>query len=449
MEQAPLSRRAALTGALAAAVAVSVPGTARAAAPGRQRTPDTAPVDYFAWTRYADWRAGTAAGVRAEQPRRHLADGIVIDRPIGTAPYTDPHTGTTADWEYATWTSPEHRPGFGASELVASWNADTPPGTWVEVELQGTYNDGTTTPWYVMGRWAAGDADIRRTSLDGQSDGRSDISTDTFEISDKSTGLRLAAYRLRITLRRRPGSTASPFVRRLGAMASDIPDRFTVPASTPSGAGAVELPVPRYSQDVHKGQYPQYDNGGEAWCSPTSSEMVIEYWGHRPSAADLSWIDPSYPDPTVCQAARATYDSQYAGCGNWPFNAAYAASYGLDALVTRLRSLNDVERLIRAGIPVITSQSFLATELDGAGYGTSGHLMTLIGFTADGDVIANDPASADDQAVRHVYQRRQFENIWLRTKRYNADGQVRGGSGGICYLYKPAEVRWPAGLGLR
>ncbi|WP_055587502.1 C39 family peptidase [Peterkaempfera griseoplana] len=448
MEQAPISRRAALTGALAAAVAVSVPQTAHAAVPDRHRTPDSAPVDYHAWTRYADWHAGTAAGVRVRPGGGHSPDGITIDQPLGTAPYTDPHTGTTADWEYATWTSPEHRLGFGASELVASWNADTPPGTWIEVELQGTYSDGGTTPWYVMGRWAAGDADIRRTSVDGQSDSRSDISTDTFEISDKASGLRLASYRLRITLRRRPGSTATPLVRRLGAMASDIPDRFTVPASVPGEGRGIELAVPRYSQDVHKGQYPQYDNGGEAWCSPTSSEMVVEYWGHHPSAADLAWIDPSYADPAVCQAARSTYDSQYAGCGNWPFNAAYAASYGLDALVTRLRSLNDVERLIKAGIPVITSQSFLATELDGAGYGTSGHLMTLIGFTADGDVIANDPASADDTAVRHVYRRRQFENIWLRTRRYAADGSVRGGSGGIVYLYKSPDVAWPKGLGL-
>lgn len=90
-------------------------------------------------------------------------------------------------------------------------------------------------------------------------------------------------------------------------------------------------------------------------------------------------------------------------------------------------------------IPVITSQSFLKTELDGAGYGTAGHLMTVIGFTKDGDVIANDPASPDNAAVRHVYKRRQFENIWLRTKRHDANGQVKSGSGGVCYLYFPAK----------
>ena len=84
-----------------------------------------------------------------------------------------------------------------------------------------------------MGRWAAGDQDIRRTSVDDQSDGRSSIWTDTFAIDDAATGLRLVSYRLRLTLYRKPGTKGTPTVWRLGAMGSDVPDRFTVPASTP------------------------------------------------------------------------------------------------------------------------------------------------------------------------------------------------------------------------
>ncbi|MFB7600280.1 peptidase C39 family protein [Streptomyces sp. NPDC056160] len=434
----------------AAVVAVACGPAPAAAAAGRTTDPAGAPhpgdlaarrrqarpVDNRAWTTYTDWRGGTHHGTRAVSGAR---PGLEITAAAGTTEYTDPHTGTTASWEYATWTGPVHRLPVPATEAVASWNAHTPAGTWLQVELRGTYSDGTDTPWYVMGRWAAGDQDIRRTSLDGQGDGRSAISTDTFAVDDPASGLRLAAYRLRLTLYRTPGTRLTPTVWRLGAMGSDIPDRFTVPASTPGQVGA-ELTVPRYSQEIHAGQYPQYDNGGEAWCSPTSSQMIVEYWGGRLTPAQLSWVDPSYADPQVCNAARYTYDYQYAGCGNWPFNAAYAATFkDLQGVVTRLGSLTDVERLIAAGIPAITSQSFLKTELTGAGYGTSGHLMTVIGFTADGDVIANDPASPGDEAVRRVYRRREFENIWLRTKRYNASGKVASGSGGICYLYFPAH----------
>ncbi|PSJ29333.1 hypothetical protein B7P34_07480 [Streptosporangium nondiastaticum] len=441
----PTPRRTVLAAALGAAAATSFAAAssrslafASSAGSGPSR-PEGAPVDYHAWTSRSDWGRGAAHGTRAGGGQRA---GLVIDRPAGTLEHTDPHTGTKATWEYATWTSPLHTPPAPASEVIASWNAHAPAGTWLQTEVRGRYTDGTRTPWYVMGRWTAGDAagDIRRTSVDGQGDGRSSVSTDTLAVDKPATGLRVAAYELRLTLFRRPGTRLTPTVWRLGVMGSDIPDRFTVPASVPGPGAGHELQVPRYSQEIHKGQYPEYDNGGEAWCSPTSSQMVLEYWGRRPTAADLAWVNPEYADPQVCHAARFTYDHQYKGCGNWPFNAAYAATYrDMQAVVTRLGSLGDAEKLIRARIPVITSQSFLAAELDGAGYGTAGHLMCVVGFTAQGDVVANDPASPSDAAVRRVYKRRQFENIWLRTKRRNAQGEVRSGSGGVCYLYFPVE----------
>ncbi|PSM40095.1 hypothetical protein C6Y14_28000 [Streptomyces dioscori] len=437
------SRRTVLAAAVAAAAAGAASPAAAASPSARAARTPAAPsskapsglVDNHAWTSYADWRGGTAEGTRAVQGAR---PGLEIRTPEGRTDYADPHTGTTATWEYARWTSPVHRLGVPSTEVIASWNARTPAGTWLQIELRGTYSDGTDTPWYVMGRWAAGDQDIRRTSVDDQSDGKSSVWTDTFAVDDTASGLRLVAYRLRLTLYRRPGTKATPTVWRLGAMGSDLPDRFTVPASAPGLAR--ELKVPRYSQEIHVGQYPEYDNGGEAWCSPTSSQMIIEYWGRKPTAADLAWVKPEYADPQVCHAARFTFDYQYDGCGNWPFNAAYAATYkDLQGVVTRLRSLTDLETLIAAGVPAITSQSFLASELTGAGYGTAGHLMTVVGFTADGDVIANDPNSPDNEAVRRVYKRREWENIWLRTKRYNAAGNVVSGTGGVCYLYFPAQ----------
>ncbi|WP_327227522.1 peptidase C39 family protein [Streptomyces platensis] len=442
-------RRTVLAAALAAAAGAATPSAQADAArtpeaSAAATTPEAAArrtkslVDYHAWTTTADWNKGHAQGTAIGHGAR---PGIRLVHPVGTLDYRDPHTGRTAAWEYAVWTSPAHSLKVPATEAVASWNAHTPSGTWIAVELRGTYSDGGRTPWYVMGRWTAGDgdADIRRTSVDDQKDGKSNISTDTFAIDAPASGLRLTAYQLRVTLHRKPGTALTPTVWRLGAMTSDLPDRFEVPASRPGRVGR-ELVVPHYSQEIHKGQYPEYDNGGEAWCSPTSSQMIIESWGRKPTRDQLSWVNPDYADPQVCHAARHTFDYQYEGCGNWPFNAAYAATYrDLQGVVTRLASLTDIERLIHAGIPVITSQSFLKTELDGAGYGTAGHLMTVVGFTEDGDIIANDPAAPDNAAVRRVYKRRQFENIWLRTKRHDANGQVKSGSGGVCYLYFPAE----------
>lgn len=80
--------------------------------------------------------------------------------------------------------------------------------------------------------------------------------------------------------------------------------------------------------------------------------MIIEYWGGKAPASALTWVNPTYSDPQVCHAARSTYDAAYKGCGNWPFNAAYAATYpDLAGVVTRLTSLTDLETLVRAASP--------------------------------------------------------------------------------------------------
>ncbi|MDI1462927.1 C39 family peptidase [Catellatospora sp. KI3] len=441
-----MSRARLRAAAVAGLTAFSLAASPLAAAPAAAEVPaHDEQITFQDWSGLADWRSGTGQGTLA-LPGEHT--GITMLLPQGSTEFTDPHTGTTKTWDYSTWTGPVTQIGFDATELIASWNAQTPAGTWIQVEMQGTYNTGGQTPWYVMGRWASGDADIRRSTVDGQGDPYSTIWTDTFSIDDASRGVLLHAYQLRLTLYRAPGQWQSPRVWMLGAMASNVPDRFTVIPSAGHIAWGRELNVPRYSQNIHTGQYPEYDGGGEAWCSPTSTEMVVEYWGRGPSAEDVSWVDPSYADPSVDHAARMVYDYEYEGAGNWPFNTAYAASYlGLDARVTRLHSLDEAERFIAAGIPIVTSQSFLSSELDGANYGTSGHLFVIVGFTAEGDVIVNDPASSSDDVVRNVYKRSQFEQIWLRTKRYRANGTVAGGTGGIAYLIKPWWKPWPQAAG--
>ncbi|MFC0438505.1 C39 family peptidase [Kutzneria buriramensis] len=392
-----------------------------------------APVDFHQWSSDAQFHSGHSDGMI-------VRDGLVIGRPAGTVQHTEPALGTTRTYDYSTWTSPPYSQRFGATQLIASWNAATPAGTWLQVEMRGTSSKGTQTGWYVMGRWASGDEDIQRTSVPDQTDATGTIDVDTFEAAD---GVQLMSYQLRVTLYRLHGVSVSPHLRMVGAMTSAVPDRFTVPTSPSGGAWGIELPVPRYSQDIHKGQYPQYDGGGEAWCSPTSTQMVVEYWGKHPTAQQLSWVDPSYADPSVDFAARGTYDYDYQGAGNWPFNTAYAASYGLDAHITRLHSLQELEGYIKRGIPVITSQSFQASELDGAGYSTSGHIMVVVGFTATGDVIVNDPASSDDPAVRNVYKRGQFENVWLRTERPLPGGGVGSGPGGVVYIVTPHGMPLP------
>ncbi|OAP28276.1 hypothetical protein A4R44_00062 [Amycolatopsis sp. M39] len=302
------------------------------------------------------------------------------------------------------------------------------------MQARGRTSAGAETTWYTMGRWASGDADIHRTSVDGQSDDNASVDVDTLATK---AGVTLRSYQLRVTLYREQGSPTTPTLSSLGAMTSNVPDRFDVQTTKPGRARGIELKVPPFAQNIHKGQFPQYGGGGEAWCSPTSTEMVAEYWHRKPTAQQMDWIPADYQDRSVVYAARGTYDYAYDGTGNWPFNTAYAASLGLRGHITRLHDLNELEGYIAHGIPVITSQSFLASELDGAGYGTAGHLMVVVGFTQAGDVIANDPASSSDGRVRTVYKRDQFEKIWQRTKRHTESGAVASGPGGVVYLITP------------
>jgi hypothetical protein len=196
----------------------------------------------------------------------------------------------------------------------------------------------------------------------------------------------------------------------------------------------IDLGVPKYSQEIHQGEYPQFDGGGEAWCSPTSTAMVVAYWqqktgtAYAPTASELARIP--YADPWVDFTARNVFDYHYDGAGNWPFNAAYAASRGLVGDVTQLHDLAEAEPFIKAGIPLVASIAFQSNKLTGADIkSTNGHLVVIVGFTGDGRVIVNDPASPDDASVEHVYDRAQFENAWI------------GGSGGIVYVDRP--VGWP------
>lgn len=417
-----LSRRAVLAGGVAGGAALGLGmSTGPAYAAERQ-------VRTHLWEGPRGFARGGNASVRFNP--RH---GLRLNRPAGVTDYTDPHTGITRSYEFGTWLTPVTAVGFGLNELVASWNATTPAGTFVRVEAQGHTADGRTSPWYLLANWASGDGagDIRRTSLDGQADPLARVWTDT--VATRS-GITFTSYQLRVTLLRQVGSDELPSISLLAAMASAVPSGAVAPSAPTRGLGHV-LDVPTYSQETHVGHYPEFDNGGEAWCSPTSTAMVLDHFGVGPSRAETAWVDiPGEQDPQVDHAARHTFDYEYDGCGNWPFNTAYAATRGLRGYVTRLRDFNELGRFIEAGVPVVISVSFKKEQLDGAGYGTNGHLMLVVGFDAAGNPVCNDPASHlvhSNDAVRVTYRRDQLEPLWLA-------------KGGTVYLMAPRGHQLPS-----
>lgn len=400
---------------LALVLAVACGGAPSATAPSPSATPRRDPTP----SAPAAIAAPSASAAAAVTPTAETAPkvGALIDLhrfPPGPAS----QSVVTTEWR---------EPGFAFTRLVPSWEAETPEGTWITVEAQARRASGGETPWYSLGRWAFGDATVKRATVDGQRDADARVDTDTLLAS-----VPMSAYRLRVTLARNAGVSAAPVLRSVAAVASADAGVRSAPASAHAGV-ARDLSVPQYSQEIHAGEYPEYDGGGEAWCSPTSTTMVLGFWGRGPTPADVAWVDRSYRDPGVDHAARYTFDATYGGTGNWAFNTAYASQYGVRAFVTQLRSLAEAERFIAAGIPLVASINVPPGGLPGFLYaqGTNGHLLVIRGFTSSGDVIANDPAALSNAEVRRVYPRGAFERVWI------------GGSGGIVYVIHPADHALP------
>jgi hypothetical protein len=413
---APVSSSSAASATASTAATVSAAATTATAARTERRAPARR-IAYTEWAGATGFAAGTAEGVRVVRGRLRLAE------PVAQRTYAQKR------YDEGRWSSPWTSPGFGLTELIASWSAITPGDSWIEVKVRGRDAGGKTSSWDVLGRWTSGDTYTRRTSVAGQGDDLADVNVDTWQTAQAAG---LVSWQLQVSLLRKAGTTTSPRVTTVGAVASRLPDVSSVTTSAPGVARGIVLDVPRYSQMMHRGHYPAWGNGGQAWCSPTSTSMVLGYYDALPTASSYSWVPGGHVDPWVDAAARSTYDASYRGTGNWSFNAAYAAPLAGHAFVTRLRSLREAERYIAAGIPLVASVSFARGELANAPISsTNGHLLVVVGFTKTGDVIVNDPAATQRSAVRRTYDRGQFENVWIPR------------SGGLVYVIRDAAHPLP------
>ena len=293
------------------------------------------------------------------------------------------------------WTSPWTDPGFAVTELVPSWSATTPRGTWVEIAVQARGERA----WHSFGTWAAGSTTARRSS------GTADPEIDTDVWRPAATP---REYRLRVR------AHGAAHLDRVGAVVTA--GRVRTDTSAPLRRTERVLDVPRLSQLTWK------EVGGRGWCSPTSVAMVLAHAGTLPAGTDIP------------AAARAVFDPAYDGTGNWPFNTAWAATLARHAFVTRLHDLRDAERLVDAGIPVVASVAYPPGALKGApARSTDGHLVVMRGFTATGDVVTNDPAAPTERSVRRTYDRGQLERAWL------------DGSGGTVYVVHRDDQPLPPG----
>ena len=256
-------------------------------------------------------------------------------------------------------TSEEHRVQ-PFDRAVLSWNASG--AATFELEVDGR--------WHVMGKGGDAPASVKTDAVD----------VDTLVLKSPA-----ASFRFRVTPEK--GATAT-----LVAVTTWMKGEKRPFAEKRSAAWGKLLDVPKRSQVVEA-----KDPG--SICSPTSLSMVLEFHGVKKSTRE------------VCDGV---YDHAEKIYGNWPLNTAYAhKAGGLEAHVARLGGLEEIEEEIAAGRPVVLSHQWKRGDLDGAPIAASdGHLIVVVGFTAEGDVVVNDPASKPD-GVRRTYKRRQLWTTFL------------------------------------
>ena len=391
--------QSALAFTLAAALAaLSLPG-AGAADPGYL----TSQFFWGAGNAFEGWEAGPGT-IRTPDGRLALdaATAQAASDPAGA--YQGRHYYNGGAYLFGEVTSPLTPAGFGITRAVPSWDADTPPGSWIEMSVRASLPGGRLTKWYTAGVWAADGSTVARHSVKGQGDGDANMSTDTLVVPDGKPAAEALQVKVRL-MTARPDAVPSLKLAAV-AVSTAPPKNVAAPPGDPARWGKV-LDVPTCTQS--------YPDGGEGWCSPTSMSMIVGYWAH----------DSGPCEPRVRAAVDGVYDWIYDGHGNWPFNTAYAATRDLEAMVVRLRSLADAEPWIAAGVPVAVSYAWKPGELTGAPVRSSeGHLGVLVGFDANGNPVVNDPAGKGD-VLRRTYRRAEFEKVWV------------GHSGGTAYLTYP------------
>lgn len=150
---------------------------------------------------------------------------------------------------------------------------------------------------------------------------------------------------------------------------------------------------------------------GTPWpwiCAPTCVTMVANYF--TGGSFKIQGVAPSCYDPV----SPISY-------GVWGINVAVLSSLieasGWLAYVAKFSAWSQVEDCILNGEPVIASISWKPGELYGVLQEKSaGHMVVIVGFTKDGNVIVNDPLSSSPV----IYDRQAFWHCWQR----NGDGIV-------------------------
>lgn len=293
-------------------------------------------------------------------------------------------------------------PAFQVSpflQLIPSWNASTPRGTAVEVQVRVAAG-GSWSRWFGFGKWSPF---IRRGSPPPQAD---EIAKTEAELLQVEQGASADMAQVRIFLYS-DDQMVSPKVQLLAVAIKPIREEEREASRTER-----LLQIPAYSALVRD---PAIAN---RIASPTSLSMLMNRWGK---------------DTLPEEVARAAYDTGAGKYGNLSFITAIAGSYGYECYMqyTGVETLRqEVRRGNAAGANVRYRAPALGEEeqekevppslaglpvLEGAAADSHGHLLVVRGFVKrEGEewVVLNDPLAPADSEVMKEMSLERFEKIY-------------------------------------
>lgn len=269
-------------------------------------------------------------------------------------------------------------------ELVASCNADVPPGAGFQFQVR------------LARRPSPAEAPAWGPYFTLLTLGSATPPTDPNSAADKLDIDTLETKPFDLLQVRLCASSGLVAVRNIIVTTSEDPnepkDRWTArerPSTPP-----VVLPVPFRSQRTSRPEL------AGRLCSPTSLSMVLAYQGL---------------DLPVLSVAQTAYDTHHDVYGNWTRNIQAAYSLGRPGLLVRFDSWPNVFSVLRAGFPIVVSIRVEPGQLRGAPFkSTEGHLIVVRGYTAEGDLLVSDPSVSTPEKGELVYRQDDMTQVWFK-----------------------------------
>ncbi len=286
--------------------------------------------------------------------------------------------------------------------LVASWNAQVPDGTYVEI-MARAYVDmkDAWTDWLSWGKWTRDIAKRQSANTDTELAG---VDTDVFTVYG-SDGETASLVQLKAVLHT-DDPAVTPVLEQVAATYRNTLEgqaiQPTLAYSLYDGElpAAVEPNCPAISQMVREPSI------GNVICSATTICTILNAHGE-----DL------LPE----QVALLCYDSEYEGFGNWAYSVATAGMFGYDAYV-QYADFDVLRNELANGNPVGISVRYSASPNgsypyleNGAANSTAGHLITITGYeTVDGVeyFYSSDAAAGSDAGCLRRYRADQLDEAW-------------------------------------